>query len=212
MHLIENQRSHKTVRLAFAAIDFYLRLIDQPLEKTSLPRRKFALPKVLSKQEIKKIIELTNNPKHKIIIEFLYSSGLRLQELINLKFKHLDFIENMLFVKQGKGRKDRITIVSKKTLDKIKMLGETGHVFRERMSKYSPRLIQEILKQAGKRAGIKQNVTPHMLRHSFATHLLEQGTYIRYMQALLGHSNFRTTQIYTKVAKNKFKDIRSPLD
>ena len=205
-------KSPSSVRLAGAAISFYEKIV---LERTPvfvpLPKKKQSLPDILTKEQILAMIEATNNEKHKIIIELLYSSGLRLQELINLKYEDIDFVEKTIHVKQGKGRKDRITIVSRRVLDRLGKQG-SGYVLKGRNTKYAKRSVQEVLKQLAKKAGIQQKVTPHLLRHSFATHLLEQGLDIRYIQSLLGHNNLETTQIYTRVAKNKLSNINNPLD
>ena len=156
--------------------------------------------------------ELTANYKHRLVIELLYSSGLRLSELINLRFEDLDFQNSIIYVRCGKGLKDRLTIVSKRVMNKIAAQEGTGPIFSGRKGKYSVKSVQLIVSQASKRAGIPFKVTPHMLRHSFATHLLENGTDIRYIQSLLGHASLRTTQIYTKVAKTVLQQIKSPLD
>jgi len=159
------------------------------------------LPKVISKEKIKQMIDLTENLKHKLIIKLFYSSGLRLQEMINLKRKDIDFERKLLNVKKGKGKKDRVTLISEALkLDLLKYYSnnvfKTEYVFEGRNGKYTK----------GTRA------TPHMLRHSFATHLLEQGTDIRHIQKLLGHSDLKTTEIYTPVSNKDLSDIISPLD
>lgn len=212
--LINNGKDGSTVRLVSAAIDFYIiNVLKEHPEKVPLPKNKRKLPIIVSKENIKKMIKNTMNIKHQLIIELLYSSGIRLSELLNLKVEDIDFQNNIINVKEGKGRKDRITIVSHNTILKIKeYCGENGLVFEGRNGKYSAKSVQMIIERARKKIGIKHKVTPHMLRHSFATHLLESGIDIRYIQSLLGHSSLRTTQIYTNVAKNKLVDIKNPLD
>lgn len=180
------------------------------------PKKKKQLPKVLTKNEIKILLENIKNQKHKVIIITLYSAGLRLSEVVNLKREHINFENNTILVKQGKGKKDRITILSKKLKNKLSnYLSQnnfiTYYLFEsQRGKKYDKHTIQKILEKASE--NMNQKVTPHMLRHSFATHLLESGTDIRYIQSLLGHSKLETTQIYTKVASNKIQHIKSPFD
>ena len=157
------------------------------------------------------MIEATDNEKHKIIVEMLYSSGLRLQELINLKYEHIDFENKIIYVKLGKGQKDRITLIGQRVLDRLDKQG-SSYVLKGRKGKYSKHSVQLVVQKLAKEAGIKQQVTPHLLRHSFAIHLLENGTDIRYIQALLGHQRLETIQVYTKVAKHNLKNISNPLD
>ena len=145
----------------------------------------------------------------------LYSSGLRLSELLNLKRKDLDFDRNIIYVKLGKGNKDRITLMSESLkIDLLRYYSKyefkTEYVLEGRNGKYTKKSVQKVLENYGKNAGIK--LTPHMLRHSFATHLFEAGTDIRYIQKLLGHSDLKTTEIYTKVSNKDLSKIKSPLD
>src|SRR3989344_1306625 len=213
LYLISQGKDPNTVRLAAAAIDFYIKKVkkEQP-ESVELPKRKKRLPDVLTKEQIKAMINALTNIKHQLIIEILYSSGLRLSELIELHVEDINFEDSIIRVRQGKGNKDRLTIISKQTAAKLKAFKKTGRIFEGRNGKYSAKSIQLVLEKAKKKAGIAQKVTPHMLRHSFATHLLEQGVDIRYIQALLGHSRLQTTQIYTHVAKTQLASIQSPLD
>lgn len=211
LYLISNGKDSNTVRLASAAIDFFIRnILRQKSENVSLPKRKKQLPYILSKEQIRQMIAKTINLKHRLVIELLYSTGIRLSELLALKVE--DITDNTLMIRQGKGAKDRMTIISPSLAQRILELKQSGKIFEGRNGKYSKRSIQLILRNAARKAGITQKVTPHMLRHSFATHLLENGTDIRYIQSLLGHSELKTTQIYTHVASKNIKNIRSPLD
>ena len=147
----------------------------------------------------------------------LYSSGFRLSELINLKVKDIDFNEGVGWVRKGKGSKDRMVIVSKTLLKELKKFvkdkDKNEYIFTNNKNKpFSPRNIQLILKKAQRKSNIGKNIHPHMLRHSFATHLLEDGVDIRKIQELLGHSDLSTTQIYTKVSTKELKKVKSPLD
>lgn len=207
-----------TSRLQHASISFFFReVLNKPftLDEVPIKKKQKQLPKLISKEKIKQMIDLTDNIKHKLIIKLLYSSGLRLQELINLKRKDIDFEREILNVKKGKGNKDRITLISENLkLDLLKYysnnLFKTEYVFEGRNGKYTKKSVQKVLYLAGKKVGIK--VTPHMLRHSFATHLLESGTDIRHIQKLLGHSDLKTTEIYTHVSTKDLSNIKSPLD
>lgn len=174
------------------------------------------LPEVLNKKEVREIINFIKNPIHKLIIQLIYSGGLRVSEVVNLQPKDFDVERNVIIVRQGKGAKDRITLLSKgikEDLLKHLLNNSPKKYFFEsnRGKKYSKRTIEEIVSKNSKKA-INRKVTPHTLRHSFATHLLESGTDIRYIQKLLGHKNLRTTQIYTHVANSNLLNIKSPLD
>lgn len=179
-------------------------------------RKHKKLPVVLSRSEIKKIISSISNPKHKLMISLSYGSGLRVSEIINLKVRDVDLDELTIHLKQAKGKKDRITIFPKKLKTYIQNLitGKSGNDFvfeSERSGKLTPRAAQKVFNVSLKKAKITKDATFHSLRHSFATHLLENGVDVRYVQKLLGHQNIRTTQIYTKVTNPKLKNIKSPL-
>lgn len=204
-----------TIRQIMASLKYFFKVnnLDVEIENIPAPKRKKQLPKVLSKEEILTIINNTKNLKHKLIILLLYSAGLRVSEVVNLKRSDLDTTSNKILISQAKGNKDRYTILSNKVKELLtKYLCETSfkskYLFEGRNGKYTIKSIQEILKKAS----INKHVTPHMLRHSFATHLLEQGTDIRYIQKLLGHSKLETTSIYTHVASKDFLKVKSPLD
>ena len=158
-----------------------------------------------------------NNIKHRCIVSLLYSAGLRRGELIDLKLSDIDSKRMVINVRQGKGNKDRITLLSPSVLEELRVYfkewkpkvylfeGPSGN-------KYSTTSVMNIIRSAAKKAGLKKSITPHALRHSFATHLLESGTNLRYIQALLGHKSSKTTEIYTQVAITNIKEIKSPLD
>lgn len=218
LFLLSKNYDSSTIRQIRAGIDFMFKFVfGKEMDKIHVPtpKKKKELPKVLSKFEIKYLIEKTKNDKHRLVIKMLYSSGLRLSELINLKREDIESERGVVRVRQGKGKKDRITLLSdklsKELLDFVcKNNFKTEYLFEGRKGKYSKKSVQKILENASK--GLNKKVTPHMLRHSFATHLLESGTDIRYIQKLLGHSNLETTQIYTKVANTELLKIKSPLD
>lgn len=171
----------------------------------------------MSKIEIIKILQVTKNLKHRAIIGLLYSSGLRIGEVINLELNCFDLDRKQLHIKNGKGRSDRIVILADSF---IKLFNNYYYTYLPKVyfienpkgGKYSPVSIRAFLKQNCKLAGISKTVTPHTLRHSYATHLLENGTDLRYIQVLLGHSRPETTMIYTHVAQKDLQTIQSPLD
>ena len=182
-----------------------------------LPKKDKLLPTVLSKSEVIDIIRCTQNLKHRAIIALLYSCGLRIGELIQLKQHHIDIDRRQLIVKQGKGRKDRYVVLAESflplLLNYISTYQPKVYVFQgQKGGAYSTESIRKFLKKSCKNAQINKKVTPHTLRHSYATHLLESGIDIRYIQELLGHAKPETTMIYTHVSKKDMLQIKSPLD
>ena len=222
LFLINNSKSDETVRSTGFAIKFYLKSIKKESEDieqilNDLPNVKRAkkLPVILSKEEIVQLITATNHINHRLIIQIGYSAGLRVSEIINLKWEDIDFNRNLVHIKKAKGKKDRIVMLSQKVKESLQALSQnkSGYVFiTNRGGKYTQRTIQKIMENASIKAGIKKSISPHTLRHSFATHLLENGTDIRYIRDLLGHSDIRTTLIYTKVSNKDIRNIKSPLD
>ena len=212
-----DQKSTATLALAIASLRFYYEKILGKgfFSNFENPKKDKTLPTVLTKEEIKLIIEKADTFKSKLIISFLYATGLRVSELVDLKVQDMNLENKMGMVKQGKGNKDRLFIVSEKIIPDIKQFMDKHPNYQYLFSKEKPlttRNIQKIVKIASKKAGINKKITPHTFRHSFATHLLEAGTDIRYIQELLGHSNLNTTQIYTHVSTDELKKIKSPLD
>lgn len=209
--------SPKTVILIKAALKFYF---DEVLKKNIVnlktPKIARILPTVLTKDEVRKLLGSVKNEKHRLIISVLYSSGLRLSELVNLKVGDLELEENVGWVRSGKGAKDRIFILSEKIIFDLKKYlrgkKEDDFVFEGWNGRISPRAVQKIIGTAAKKSGIKKNIHVHTLRHSFATHLLESGEDIRKIQELLGHSNLNTTQLYTHVTTEQLKKVKNPLD
>jgi len=218
--LVQNGKSNSYINQMINSIKFYYELVLQmPNRFYSIerPRKREMLPKVISLEEVQSIIKNTNNIKHRCIVSLLYSAGLRRSELLNLKPEDIDSKRMVITVKNGKGNKDRLTILSQSVLIDLRTYFKTWkpktYLFEGKNNQqYSTSSVLQIIKKATKRAGIRKNVTPHMLRHSFATHLLENGTDLRYIQVLLGHSSTRTTEIYTQVAINNIKAIKSPIE
>lgn len=188
------------------------------IDKIHRPKRAKVLPNVLSKEEIKLILNAHSNIKHKMMLSLIYSCGLRRSELLNLKPADIDSKRGIVIIRQGKGKKDRIAPLSPKILEmlreyyvicKPKIWLFEGQNMGEQYSEYS---LQSVLKQALQKVGSTKPVTLHWLRHSYATHLLESGTDLRYIQELLGHSSSKTTEIYTHVSTKSLQQIKSPFD
>ncbi|AZQ57309.1 recombinase [Maribacter sp. MJ134] len=217
--LIQEKKSNSYVNLAVNSIKFFYEIVlGMPNRFYSIerPRKQNPLPKVLSKEEVINIMECANNIKHKCIIGLLYSSGLRRGELLNLLVTDIDSKRMMINIKNAKGNKDRYSVLSPRILKDLqkyyKEYRPSKYLFEgAKRGKYSGTSVLNIVDAAAKKAGILKKVTPHMLRHSFATHLLESGTDIRHIQLLLGHSSTKTTEIYTHVADRSFMDIKDLL-
>lgn len=211
--------SSQTINLYLQAIKYFYRDIYKSRINIDIKFAKTAskLPVVLSRLEIDKIIDKINNQKHKFMIILAYGCGLRVSEVTRLKIKDLDLGELTIHIKGAKGNKDRITIFPEKykndVLNLIAGKNKDEYLFESQMGgKLSERTAQKVFENALNKSGIKKEATFHCLRHSFATHLLENGTDVRYVQELLGHANIRTTQIYTKVTNPSIRKIKSPLD
>lgn len=217
---IQRRVSYSYHNQSINAIKFYYeRVLNKPSQTFTIerPRKETQLPEVFSEEEIQAILKTVKNLKHKAILMTIYSGGLRISELINLKIKDIDSQRMQIRIEQAKGKKDRYTLLSNKTLNVLRQYfaeykpkvwlfeGSKGE-------KYSARSIQMILKQAVQQVGIKKRVSVHTLRHSFATHLLEAGTDLRYIQNLLGHESSKTTEIYTHITTKGFDQIKNPLD
>ena len=218
--LTQNNWSISYINQSINSIKFYYEVVQgmpNRFYEIERPRKKRKLPEILSKDEIKEIINATNNLKHRCILSILYSSGLRRSELLNLKLSDIDSKRMLIKVNDAKGNKDRYTLLSESALVDLRsyylQYKPNIYLFEgQKKEKYSVTSIVKILASAVHKAGIKKHVTPHTLRHSFATHLLENGTDLRYIQLLLGHNSTKTTEIYTHVATNTFNSIKNPLD
>ena len=209
-------KNPSTVSLISSAIQFFFKEILKQDVYFVKPKKNKTLPNILTIGELKKLIEITPNHKHKLIIKLLYGTGLRVSEIINLKKEDINFEENLIKINLAKGKKDRFVKLPSsilKELENFYKIGDSKYLFEsQRGGKLSPKTIELILSNSAKKAGIKKRVYPHLLRHSFATHLLEQGTDLRIIQKLLGHSSIKTTQIYTQISQASIKNIKSPLD
>jgi integrase/recombinase XerD len=222
LHLIDRQkRSHSYVNQAVSAIKF---VCEQVLGSTDTslnlprPKKENKLPDVLSQEEVQLILSQVQNLKHRAILFLIYSAGLRIGEAVRIKKDDIDSKRMLIHIRQGKGRKDRYSMLAQTALETL----------REYVKKYRPekwlfeggkegrhiteRSVQKVFEKACRKANISKKVTVHSLRHSFATHLLERGTDLRYIQELLGHQNCKTTEIYTHVTQHDLSRIQSPLD
>ena len=220
-HLVmERQVSTSYQNQAINAIKFYYEKVLGGTRKTYFidrPKKEKTLPVVLSEEEIIMIIKSITNIKHKAIVMTIYSAGLRISECINLKIKDIDSNRMQIRIQQSKGKKDRYTLLSAKTLEILrayfKVYKPKEYLFEGQYGgNYSATSIQTFFRDSIKKVGITKKVTVHSLRHSFATHLLENGTNLRYIQSLLGHSNSKTTEVYTHITTKGFDQLKSPMD
>jgi site-specific recombinase XerD len=228
---LENRgASAQTRNLGLSAIKFYFRnvsRVETPINIRTAKRAQ-SLPVVLSREEIGHMLEVTANIKHRLMLALAYGAGLRVSEIVGLRVQDIDLTEKTIHIKQAKGQKDRISVLPEKLINDLRMIiaGKLGHEFifpsdwacppgfatrNGRGGKLTTRTAQKIFEHARDKAGINKPATFHSLRHSFATHLLENGVDIRYVQVLLGHNNIRTTQRYTQVTNPMLKSIKSPL-
>jgi integrase/recombinase XerD len=208
-------KSKNTIMLAAASLRFFFsEVLKKEFSGIKIPKKDRKLPEVLKKDEVKSLIDSADNIKSNLIISLLYSSGLRVSELVNLKVEDLDFEEGTGWVRKGKGSKDRLFALSSSLSEELKsyLSGRENTYLFSKDKPLTTRNIQKIVQGARIRSGISKRVTPHTLRHSFATHILEQGTDIRVIQAMLGHANLNTTQVYTHVSQEQIKKVKNPLD
>ncbi len=222
-HLVEERRVSRSYHSqAVSALRLlFVQLLDRPavIDEIPRPKKERRLPVVLSRQEVQQLIAAADNPGHRALIMILYSSGVRVSEAVRLRREDLDPDRGVIRVRAGKGEKDRYTLLSDRAAEMVDVHLE----FQKDGSEWlftggkdgrpiTARTAQKIVARTGRRAGIRKKVTPHVLRHSFATHLLERGTDIRYIQELLGHATTRTTEIYTHVTRKDLARIQNPLD
>jgi integrase/recombinase XerD len=220
-HLLMTKKvSASTQNQAINAIKFYYEKVKKGSRKVyalERPLKETKLPMVLSEEDVIAILRAVDNIKHKTMLWLIYAAGLRRSELINLRINDVDSKRMVVNIRGSKGKKDRITLLSEKVLVLLRAY------FREYRPKvwlfegsqgnpYSATSLQKVFALALKRSGVQKDATLHTLRHSFATHLLERGTDLRYIQSLLGHSSSKTTEIYTHITTKGFEKIRSPLD
>ncbi|WP_052339900.1 tyrosine-type recombinase/integrase [Gorillibacterium massiliense] len=218
--LLNQQLSHAYVNQAISAIKFYFENVLREKETAPYirPKKENKLPNVLSLNEVMKVIKAPSNIKHKTLLFLAYSSGLRVSEVVRLRLQDFDHERKTLWVRQGKGRKDRLTLLSQTAFEVVQSYLQqqalTTWLFPGQIEgrHLSERSAQKVFEQALANSGVHKKVSIHALRHSFATHLLEGGIDIRYIQELLGHKSSRTTEIYTHVSVKDVRRIKSPLD
>jgi integrase/recombinase XerD len=220
-YIIKRKLSYAFQNQVINAVKIFFReIVHSPfdVEKFERPRSEHKLPNVLSKVEVAAILKSHINPKHRVMLSIIYACGLRRSELLNLKPFDVESQRGLLKIRQSKGKKDRVVPISGKT---IEMLREYFRMYRPKNwlfegqvvgEQYSEESLAKVLKTACKKANITKPVTLHWLRHSYATHLLEAGTDIRFIQELLGHKSSKTTEIYTHVSTKSLQQIKSPFD
>jgi integrase/recombinase XerD len=220
-YILKNKLSSSYQNQIVNAIKLFFGTVQRKkivIEHIHRPKKEKTLPNVLSREEVKAILEAHTNIKHKAMLSLIYACGLRRSELLNLSPTHLDSKRGVLLIKKAKGKKDRIAPISEKILillrNYYKTYKPTKWLFEGQYvgEKYSEKSLENVLKQALTKAKIIKPVSLHWLRHSYATHLLENGTDLRYIQELLGHKSSRTTEIYTHVSTKSIKNIKSPFD
>jgi site-specific recombinase XerD len=222
LHLIEERKaSQSVISQSYSALKFFFeKTIQRPWNLLKIPRSKRAkkLPSVLSKQEVGSILSATRNLKHRAILMTIYAAGLRVGEATRLKVSDIDSARMMLRVHEGKGLKDRYTLLGERNLEVLRLYYKAyrplewlfpGKTPSEPLSISS---VQRVFKASLDRAGIRKKASVHTLRHCFATHLLESGTDLYYIQRLLGHGSIRTTSVYLHITGRDLSKIRSPLD
>ena len=216
---LTNQSSSSTIVFLSAIKYAFSNILGKDITlRIKRPKKERKIPVVLTKDEVRNLIESIENKKSNVMVSLLYACGMRVSELINLKVQDLNFEEKIGYVRQGKGKKDRIFNIPDTLLNRLKKQVEQQienkeeYLFTGSNGRLSSRNIQKIVNKSAKKAGIKKSVHPHTLRHSFATHLLESNTNIRNIQELLGHADLNTTQIYTHVSQEELKKVKSPLD
>ncbi|ALJ06681.1 integrase [Pseudalgibacter alginicilyticus] len=217
--IFKAQKSVSYQNQCISGIKHYINFIGILVDDLDIkrPDKDKKLPNVLNKTEVKLLLDTTKNIKHKLLLSLVYSAGLRIGEALSLTPSNIDFERGLIYLKSGKGRKDRYTLLSKAliplTQTYMSHYNPKKYLFEGRNGKpYTQVSARQVLQKSLISAGIKKYATLHTLRHSFATHLLESGTDIRYIQQLLGHHSPKTTMIYTHVSTANLKDIKNPFD
>lgn len=220
-YILEKKLSSSFQNQVVNALKLYFKTIRETainIDKIYRPKGEKLLPNVLSKDEIKKILDAHSNIKHKAMLCMIYSCGLRRSELLNLKPSDIDSKRNLVIIRQAKGKKDRIAPLSPGILNLLREYYKSHKPLtflfegRDAGTRYDERSLSGVLKQALAKASIKKPVSLHWLRHSYATHLLESGTDLRYIQEILGHKSSKTTEIYTHVSTKSLQNVKSPFD
>ncbi len=219
-YILANHYSSSFQNQVVNAVKLFFKVVDNRVIDVDLihrPRRDHQLPNVFSKEEVKQLLDVLPNVKHRAMLSLIYACGLRRNELLNLKLNSIDSKRKLVLIKQAKGNKDRIAPLSDKILELLRAYYKTYKpkewLFEGQAGgQYDERSLTSVMRQAVTKAGINKPATLHWLRHSFATHLLEAGTDLRYIQELLGHKSSKTTDIYTHVSTKSIQNIKSPFD
>jgi integrase/recombinase XerD len=220
-YILKNGHSVSYQNQMVNAVKLYLKVVENKqirVDEIHRPRPEHRLPNVLSKSEVKAILQSLANIKHRAMLSLIYACGLRCGELLSLEISAVDSNRRLLIIRQGKGNKDRVVPLSEKIIGLLReyygIYRPLTYLFEGQNSgtPYNSRSLQQVLKQALAKANINKPVTLHWLRHSYATHLLEAGTNLRYIQEILGHSSPKTTQIYTHVSNDGLQNVHSPFD
>lgn len=210
------KKNPATISHSIFAIQFFFDKVLGQKIYVPRPKKNKTLPDILTPDEARKLVNAPTNPKHRLILKLLYGCGLRASEVTNLLKEDINFNERIIHIKLSKGKKDRFVKIPDSTLNELRsyceLNPETVAFPSNRGGKLTTATIQAVVEKAAQKAEITKEVYPHLLRHSFATHLLEAGTDLRMIQKLLGHSDIKTTQVYTQISQQSIKNIRSPLD
>ena len=219
--IVDSGRSHSYMSQALSALKFLHEIVlgvEAPVARLARTRRSRYLPTVLSRDEVRRLIRAARNPKNRAMLLLLYAAGLRVGEAVRLRIADIDSDRMIIHVRSAKGRKDRVVMLAEVALEALRSYWRYHRPEKwlfpgERWDRHlNTRSVQRMVSDTARRAGIRKRVTPHTLRHSFATHLLENGTDLRYIQRLLGHKKSTTTEIYTHVADRDLARIKSPAD
>ncbi len=219
--LVKAKKSWSTINIVISSINrFYIETLgkDYSIERQKRPKKQSKLPCILSKEEVNRIISVHKNTKHRLILMTIYSAGLRIGELCRLKLTDIDSARMRIKIRNAKGHKDREVILSKILLEELreyyKKIHPKTYLFNgwKATRSIAVSTVRHIFNQAIKKCNIKKEVTPHSLRHSFATHLMDNGIDMRIIQSMMGHKSLKTTMIYCHLTEGKYGDIKSPLD
>jgi len=216
----EKRSSQSDFKQAVGALRFFYKYTmnsEWLKDRIAYPRREKRLPEVLSQEEVRALLRCTKDPKTRVILECCYGAGLRLMEAVMLRVEDIDSKEMRLRVRSGKGGRERFAMLSPELLLTLRVYYKREHpqtwLFPGKRNEHvSTSVVQRAVSTAARRAGIKRKITPHTLRHSFATHLLENGTDIRLIQELMGHASLKSTLVYVHVSTRVFRQVRGTLD
>lgn len=217
LHLLGKQYSSSAVNLAHNAINFYYQQVMKRKFVVPFQKREQKVLEDATAEEIKQMLAVTKNQKHRLLISLLYAAGVRVSEAVRVKLEHLHFEKKLLLVKQGKGKKDRYTILSDTVIREIKEYllqrpYQSVYLFASRDGHICEKTAEEILSQAKAKTGLSKNITPHTLRRSFATHHIGQNTRLEFIQSMMGHKDIRTTRAYQYITPAHLQQVRSPHD